>query len=65
MSIKSCRTCKWYWPSKEPQACCHGHGDFWPCDERGWCEDWELDTRHAETWILANYCPHCGRRVTT
>lgn len=40
-----------------------GEGDF-ACDERGWCEDWELDTRHAETWILANYCPHCGRRVT-
>ena len=71
MSIKSCRTCNWHWPNKEPQACCHGHGDFWPCDERGWCEDWELDVRHVgETceWRLEHSgtlydkwrCSKCG-----
>ena len=48
MSIKSCRTCNWYWPNRTSyDQCCHGFGDFWPCDERGWCESWELDEEKA------------------
>lgn len=56
MSGKSCGTCNWYWPGKEPQACCHGHGDFWPCDDCEWFED-------GTYGYDGNYCPNCGAKV--